>query len=343
MISIIIPVYNAEGYLRACLDSVLGQTTGDLEIICIDDGSTDGSPAILARYAAGDGRVRVITQSNGGISAARNRGLDEARGEWLLFVDADDWIDAETCETALNAAAGHNVDVVFWSYLREFDGGKRSPRPLMHGDALFEGESLRLLHRKIVGPVDAELGDPTLLHSWGTVWGKLYRREAVVGGTRFTNTQTIGSAEDVLFNVEVFTRVGKAVYIDRPMYHYRKHNVSFTGGYNDKLNERWERLYDMMRGTLDGFGAASDFHTALDNRIALGLIGQGLNECRSGADAAAKIGSIKKIISTPRYRHAVRSMPLGFFPPHWRLFFHAARNGNAVLLYLLLLVMARVR
>ena len=94
-LAILIPVYNAEKYLRECLDSVLAQTFPDWEAICVDDGSTDGSGAILDEYAAKDGRFRVIHQKNAGVSAARNAALDVAKGEWVCFVDADDVIDRD--------------------------------------------------------------------------------------------------------------------------------------------------------------------------------------------------------------------------------------------------------
>lgn len=91
--SIIIPVYNVEPYLRQCLDSVLGQTFGDWEAVCVNDGSTDGSAAILEEYAVRDSRIKVITQVNGGLSAARNTGLRESKGEYVLFLDSDDWLE----------------------------------------------------------------------------------------------------------------------------------------------------------------------------------------------------------------------------------------------------------
>ena len=99
LFSIIIPVYNVEPYLRECLDSVLAQTCGDWEAVCVDDGSTDGSAAILAEYAARDSRFRIVTQPNGGLSAARNTGLDHARGDYILFLDSDDWLENKALES----------------------------------------------------------------------------------------------------------------------------------------------------------------------------------------------------------------------------------------------------
>ena len=103
-VSIIIPVYNVEPFLARCLDSVVGQTLRGIEIICVDDGSPDRSIDILNRYAAQDDRIRVISQENRGLGGARNRGFDAATGEFILFVDSDDWIDPAYCERLYEAA-----------------------------------------------------------------------------------------------------------------------------------------------------------------------------------------------------------------------------------------------
>lgn len=333
-----LPVYNAENYLEVCLDSLLKQTYTDIEVVCIDDGSQDSSSSILAEYSKKDNRLKVITQENEGIASARNRGIEEARGEWIMFVDSDDWIDIATCERAIAIVENYSVDVVLWAYTREFPNGKKSPRYLMNSDKLFDEENIQSLHRLMVGPIGAELRDPTLLHSWGTVWGKLYSRN-VISKTKFVDTKIVGSAEDVLFNIEVFTRVKRAFYINDAMYHYRKSDKSFTGGHNNNLNGRWVNLYKMMSDIIIDLPA--DFQKAFNNRIALGIIGQGLNECRSSRNKKDKIGVIKQIITQKQYRAAVKDLPLRYFPLHWLIFFWAAKNGKARILYNLLQIMNR--
>jgi glycosyltransferase EpsH len=339
-ISVIIPVYNVERWLAQCLDSMTAQTVPDMEIICVDDGSTDKSGRICDTYSERDERFRVIHKPNGGVSAARNDGIKAASGEWIMFVDSDDWLDPDTCEVALRAALDHSADVVLWAYTREFDNGRNSPRRLAAGDRAFSGEAMRALHRRVVGPVGDELRDPGQLHSWGTVWGKLYRRE-VITDTRFVDTRTVGSAEDALFNVEVLGRAARAFYIDRPMYHHRKFDASTTARHNPRLTEGWNRLHDLMMQTTSHLG--DDFARALDNRVALGLIGHGLNELYSPRERTEKIATIRRIISTDRYRTAIGRLELRRLPLHWRLFFAAARGGHAAVVLLLLRVIERMR
>ena len=126
-LSIIVPVYNVEPYLRRCIDSILAQTFTDFELILVDDGSPDNCPAICDEYAEKDPRIVVIHKQNGGLSDARNAGLDIARGEYIGFVDSDDYIDAEMYEKMYNAAIMHNSDIVSCAYERiDISKGKRS-------------------------------------------------------------------------------------------------------------------------------------------------------------------------------------------------------------------------
>jgi glycosyltransferase involved in cell wall biosynthesis len=116
LISIIIPVYKVEKYLEQCMNSVLQQTYRNIEIILIDDGSPDRSGLMCDEYAAKDSRVKVVHKTNGGVSAARNKGLEEAAGDWILFVDSDDWIESDGCEVALKTAMENNSDIVMFDY-----------------------------------------------------------------------------------------------------------------------------------------------------------------------------------------------------------------------------------
>ena len=112
-VSIVVPVYNVpESALRKCLESTINQTMKEVEVLVIDDGSTDHSGLICDEYAASDNRIRVIHKANGGLSAARNIGYEMARGEWITFLDGDDWIDPATCEKTYNLGIENDVDIV---------------------------------------------------------------------------------------------------------------------------------------------------------------------------------------------------------------------------------------
>lgn len=123
-VSVIIPVYNVESYLRECMDSVINQTLEDLEIICVNDGSTDNSRAILQEYANKDSRIKIIDKENGGQSSARNLGIKAATGEFIGFVDSDDWIDINFYEKLYNAVINYKADLASANLLRVYSNKK---------------------------------------------------------------------------------------------------------------------------------------------------------------------------------------------------------------------------
>lgn len=158
LISIIVPVYNVEKYLHRCIDSILAQTFKDFELILVDDGSPDRCPMICDEYEENDNRVRVIHKENGGLASARNAGLDIARGEWIGFVDSDDWIEARTYESAYRAAIESAADLIQWNIVMERAGKKLNATSLKEGyfsiadDAMYFEPSIchKLVSRKLI-------------------------------------------------------------------------------------------------------------------------------------------------------------------------------------------------
>lgn len=328
MISIIVPVYNVASYLPQCLDSLVNQTYRDIEIICVNDGSTDSSLAILQKYAKTDKRIKIISRENRGISCSRNEALDMAQGEWTMFVDSDDWIDLNTCESALNLALEHQADVVMWAYVREFK--KQSlPKLYLSGTTIWE-ENISQLHRRIVGPINEELTRPDTLDSWGTIWGKLYRSSFIHTNSpiRFVDTKLIGSAEDVLFNIAYMGRISKAIYVPETWYHYRK-GESYTSSYKADLPQKWNTLYQKIKEEIQKQQLGNDFKQAYFNRISLGIIGLGLNEMFANAPFKQKYLRIQALLNRDIYRKAIQKFPIQYFPIHWKMFFDFVRNKNS--------------
>lgn len=343
MISIIVPVYNVEKYLPQCLDSLVNQTYRDIEIICVNDGSTDNSQEILEKYAATDERVVIVCQENQGLSGARNTGIDAARGEWIMFVDSDDWIEHGTCRLALEAATGNQADSVLWAYSREY-AGCSLPKYYIAEQKTWEGEEVRLLHRRMVGPTDAELAAPDTMDAYGTIWGKLYKTSLINNPNhiRFIDTKRIGSAEDVLFNIEYMGRIDKAVYIPAALYHYRKDNVSFTSQHKPDLPAKWDRQYAEIEKVLRRQCCGDDFFTAYQNRISLGIIGLGLNEIFSGRSFMEKNKEVARLLNRPIYREAIQKLVLKYFPIHWKIFFWCAMHNISIGITILLSVINRI-
>lgn len=332
LVSIIVPIYNTEKYISQCLYSLIQQNYRHIEIIVVDDGSTDNSLSILNNISTTDNRLKVFSQSNQGVSAARNLALSKATGEYVMFVDADDWIDLSTIEECLQAIG--DGDVCFFAYIREF-ANRSLPKPLFPHTHIFSEEECKQLQRRMIGPIGEELANPSMLDSLGTIWGKLYRKE-ILNDTKFIDLNVIGTAEDSLYNCNVFRKIQKAVYIDKPFYHYRKFNLGAeTKRYKPQLFQQWNSLFEYMKATTtDEMG-----QKALLNRIALSIIGLGLNECLSPDPLKGKINKIAEIINQPHYKEAYRKLDLTHFPIHWKVFFFAARHSmKSVLMFLILCI-----
>ncbi len=203
MISVIIPVYNTAQYLDACISSIFAQTYTDLEIIAVDDGSTDTCPAILAQLAQRDGRLRVIRQENAGVCAARNRGLDEARGEYITFVDSDDTLEPDLYETLLGLICEYNVDIAHCNYNR------------------IDGETVKPIGN--TGKRHVQTRDEALECFLA---GKLYIASCcnkLYSSRLFENVrfrQDIKMSEDLLVNIALFSKVDRSVFEDVCKYNY---------------------------------------------------------------------------------------------------------------------------
>ena len=143
-ISVIVPVYKAEAWLARCVDSILAQTFRDLEVILVDDGSPDGSGALCEGYAAADSRVKAIHKANGGVSSARNAGIEAASGEWVAFVDSDDWLEPDYLERLADRLTGPDCDVVMGG-ARITDGVSITGRPCPPRPTLTKEELLGFL------------------------------------------------------------------------------------------------------------------------------------------------------------------------------------------------------
>jgi glycosyltransferase involved in cell wall biosynthesis len=229
-VSIIIPVYNVEQYLRQCLDSVVNQTLRDIEIICVNDGSPDGSPQILEEYAAKDSRITVIHKENGGLSSARNAAFPYIKGEYTLFVDSDDWIEPDLCEKTVTVADREQADMTlfFYRYVPEI----RYRYPLED-----------FLRRNPFTAIDKM----TLL-SHMAAWSKLWN-------TRFLCDNNIKFPEGICFedNVVHWKAIllnPKMTIVPKNFYWYRVRLNSITMNYQDKTFFDIFHCYDFIKEIL---------------------------------------------------------------------------------------------
>lgn len=236
IVSIIVPVYNAEVTLARCVQSILSQSYTDIEVILVDDGSTDTSPALCDIYAQSDSRVRVIHQENQGECGARNSALAVLTGTYVQCVDADDWIELEMTKNLVNAMDGFDVDLVVCSFMRVYGNGKTSAVNLGISEVQ---PPLRQL-------VEFANGQPDALLRFGASWNKLFRRSIIEKNhIRFANLPIY---VDAYFNFEYIRHIRATYFLNEPLYHYvvPQQNLTVTTRYRAQAFELNEGLYETV-------------------------------------------------------------------------------------------------
>lgn len=341
-VSVIIPIYNVEPYLHECVDSVLAQTYKNIEVLLVDDGSPDGCPTLCDDYAKKDARVRAIHKENGGLSSARECGLWNANGEYILVVDGDDSIDADTVEECLGFAERHGADCVMFGYVREYPTNSFETH-LFDGDLVCDcEESEKLIHRRIVGPVGEELREPHKVDSFSAMCMKLYKTEAARRG-RIVSERRVGTSEDTVFNLYALDGC-RIAYLDRCFYHYRKtHAASITARYKSDLAEKWDVLYDVISDYISSHARREEYTEPFYNRVACGMIGLGLNETADGASCGTVSHRLRRILERPLYREAFSRIDTSYCGARWKLFFFLCRHRAAYPLAVLLKIMDKMR
>lgn len=216
-VSVIVPVYNAEKYLQECVDSILRQTLTDLELILVDDGSTDSSPAICDRYAEQDARVQVIRQANAGLSAARNRGIEVAAGEWVAFVDSDDFIDANMYRTMIIAAEAKGAQLAVCTGYYYSDVRKERM------SSVHDTKGFCKCSEDFVRDWLWTSDETTVLFT--VVWNKIYQRKFFADDLYFARLRI---SEDEEFSTRLYLKNFRLVYVDQPFYYYRANVQSLT-------------------------------------------------------------------------------------------------------------------
>ena len=209
-VSVIIPVYNTAEYLNRCLDSVRHQTYTNLEIICVDDGSTDGSEDIVDEYGRIDSRFIVIHQKNGGESSARNTGLLKSTGDYIGFMDCDDWIEPDMTETLVEATKSSQIDLVGCYFIKDFLSGKQTRHSENYSQSC--AENLVLCINYDISTV---------------LWKMLIRRSLF---SNFTITPHVDIVEDYIISVKLYFYANSFAVVDKYLYHYVQYNegrVSF--------------------------------------------------------------------------------------------------------------------
>lgn len=240
--SIIIPVYNTpKVYLDKCLSSLLNQTFKGIEIIIVDDGSSYETSEMCSRYTEKDSRVKVIHQKNQGVSAARNTGINSASGKWIMFIDADDWLEVDACERMSEILKAKHCDILMFNHVRNYARKQVTMKYGLVPDKMYnmnEVSDKELLYKRAMGVPDAEKGWSCILTY---IWDKVYSRKFLCEN-KLLFPVGLPKSEDKVFVLSCFEKMNSLYYFEHCYYHYRMNDSSICNRYSEKADQYREEL-----------------------------------------------------------------------------------------------------
>ena len=313
-ISLIVPVYKTEKYLRQCIDSLINQTFQDIEIILVDDGSPDNSPAICDEYAAKDQRIKVIHKKNAGVSEARNSGIDAAQGDFMMFVDSDDWMELDGCEILYHEYLRTGADTVIGDVFSASD--TRKTRIHVYDESYISEDIsfFREYQRACLGygynprPYPDQKYNVTGI---GSPWNKLFSNEIISDNRLRFDPYVKGIYDDNLFVLHYFNHVKKIAYIAEPVYDYRSVQDSITKSYKANTLDISARIFERIRNFIrdqenpDFFIKASYIYVIRRLSQELNVYYFSDNNPKSLKDAKKELSAILK---TPDYQDAIQGV-----------------------------------
>lgn len=309
MVSVIVPVYNAENFLEEAIESVINQTYTAIEVLLIDDGSTDGSLDICNEYAQKDSRVRVFHKKNEGVSSARNVGITEARGEWILFVDSDDYIRKDMIEILLKHSDGMDRVVCGYKWILR-DG--RYKDCFLAEKACYDTDSLRF----------RENFDLIYKVAMYTVWNGIYRKESI---EHFFNEELLCD-EDPLFNLDYMTSFKKMCIIPDILYFYRIDTEnSLTKKIQSDIPEHVECIYEYLKILL-GDSFSKQKNTILSSIVGRMYVWMEFIVRTDKIPFIAKKYMIENAISKDYFKES--NIPIELYDEKYRLLWNYAEKGQ---------------
>lgn len=264
MVSIIVPVYNVEEYIKKCLDSLIHQTFEDIEILLIDDGSKDKSGAICDEYAQNDKRIRVIHKKNQGVSAARNAGIKEAKGEWILFVDSDDWINENLLEVCFKYI-NERTDICFFGFKElqdEHDASNKLNKELAVKTITskdFLDFQYRIFNR------DRSACCSNRIIKLSSPW-KVFRKSLIIDNNLFFDEE-LRNGEDGVFNLYAYQYAKEGVCIEEELYYYRVRLTSVTHKYTPDVETDFRKLQEAYNCFINKFRQEKLFREVILERM----------------------------------------------------------------------------
>lgn len=316
LISIIVPIYNVERYLDRCMDSILHQTYKNIEVIMVDDGSPDSCPQMCDEYALRDNRIKVIHKENAGLGFARNSGLEVANGQFVVFVDSDDYVTLDMCESLYRAAKEYDADVVYGGVIYENTQTlEKNESPSVSNTIVWEGERVKEFLLDMVACEPSSAKDTIMEVS---VWKALFRKKLFDEyGIKFVSERQLIS-EDVIFDIDYLSRCKRIAAIPNCVYYYCVNPNSLSKSFRTDRFDKVLVLYNEIKSRLNAIGLYSEAEIQL--RTDRFLIARARTNAKQICKHKAILGTMKtneavmRIIDCTEFRTILCRYPVEKLP-----------------------------
>lgn len=332
-ISIVIPVYNVEKYLDKCVQSAINQTLQDIEIILVDDESPDGCPQMCDEYAKKDSRVKVVHKKNGGLGFARNSGIEIATGEYVTFLDSDDFVDLNTYEHLYNIANANSLDAIYYKFKRFTNENEVQPGIATTDIKKYKGDDIKELMLDIIASEPTAKVDHKIQCSSCTA---MYRMDIIKqNNVRFHSERELIS-EDMIFNLDFLKYAKAAAFNNGEHYHYRVNPTSLTSTF--RTDRFWKNLiqYKYLINHLNHWELNKKDGEERCSRFLIGYSRTAISQnLTSNSPKTEKKEWLKAILSDDIWNHIINNYNWKKLPMYPKLFFWMCIKKNFLLLYIL--------
>lgn len=340
-VSIIVPVYNAEEHLKECVDSVLAQTLEEFELILIDDGSTDKSPEICDEFAK-DPRIRVIHKENAGPGEARNTGLEAATGEFIGFVDADDFVSPNMFKLLYEAAEKENADLAICDFIAQKKDSSLNIKSDNSGDNVYEKAAVdESILPYFFGYTDSEMLHYKSFYPFADyasyIWLCIFRTSVIKDNNIHFESQKTYFNEDNLFNLSVVANSKKIVHIAKYLYFYGDSDSSLTKSYNPDFLKAKVNRYGYLLNFIHKKGLPQNYRKRLRNKIcieSINIVNYYVNA--KGPHFGEKYKKLREVVNNETIRKALNDLNLKALPfSKIKIFLTFEKKRMVFMMYLL--------
>ncbi len=327
-VSVIVPIYNVERFLNRCIESIVNQSYESIEIILVDDGSPDNCPAMCDKWALKDPRIKVIHKPNGGLGFARNSGLEVATGDYVMFIDSDDYIDLQTVEKCLKSAEENNASVVMFGRSNVYPDGRVEPKKIITDKLNFCGRDEIL---------DLLSGLFTYKNGMGvSAWGKLYDLNLFKENRLLFKSEREIISEDAYFMLGLFNYVSTAAILPESLYFYYKNSNSLSQVYKEDRQEKNDVFINECIKLCKALGYKGSVINHVTARYHAFYIAALKQLCTAEISYFQKKRTLKKAYQSSVLRASLKNDVLSLESPSQRLFWRLFDKGFLTICYILL-------